>query len=55
MEKTIGLKASKVFCSMQPGDVKETWASTSKLKEWIDYSPKTSLKDGNPFFDSFGK
>ena len=31
---------------MQPGDVVETWASTLKLKEWIDYSPKTSLKDG---------
>ena len=55
LENTIGLKVSKEFCSMQPGDVKETWASTTKLKEWIEYSPKTSLKEGLELFVNWYK
>ena len=46
LEKTVGIKVTKEFCSMQAGEAVETWACTSKLKEWIDYSPKTSVEDG---------
>ena len=31
---------------MQPGDVEATFADTSKLEEWIDYKPRTSIKEG---------
>ena len=31
---------------MQPGDVKATYADTSKLEKAIDYKPKTSIKEG---------
>ena len=31
---------------MQLGDVKSTEASTSNLQEWINYKPKTNVKDG---------
>ena len=31
---------------MQAGDAVETWACTSKLKDWIDYSPKTAVQEG---------
>ena len=46
LEDATGIKAQKEFLDMQPGDVAETWASTKKLKNWIDYSPTTSIKDG---------
>ena len=28
------------------GDVKSTFADTSLLEDWINYKPKTSIKDG---------
>ena len=31
---------------MQQGDVVQTWANTSSLREWIGYSPNTSIEDG---------
>ena len=31
---------------MQKGDVSETFASTEKLKEWVNYSPSTSIEIG---------
>ena len=31
---------------MQMGDVPETWADTSLLKNLTDYSPQTNFKDG---------
>ena len=46
LEDAIGVKAKKEFMSMQPGDATETWASVSKLKDWIDYRPNTSIEDG---------
>ncbi len=46
LENTIGIKVTKEFCSIQAGDAVETWACTSKLKDWIDYSPKTSVQEG---------
>ena len=39
---------------MQLGDVESTYADTSKLKDWINYSPKTSVKEGvSNFVDWF--
>ena len=31
---------------MQPGDVKQTFADTKKLEEWINYKPNTTIKEG---------
>ena len=31
---------------MQNGDVRETYAETSKLESYINYKPKTSIKTG---------
>ena len=46
LEDKIGIKAQKEYLKMQDGDVVDTWASTKNLKDWIDYKPKTSVKDG---------
>ena len=31
---------------MQPGDVSSTSADTSKLEEWVDFKPNTSVGKG---------
>ena len=31
---------------MQPGDVKDTLCDNSNLKEWIGFSPNTSIENG---------
>ena len=46
IENYIGKKAKKEFLPMQPGDVKATFADTSKLERYINFKPKTSIKDG---------
>ena len=46
IENYIGKKAKKEFLPMQPGDVKATFADTSKLENYINFKPKTSIKDG---------
>ena len=46
LENKLSLKADKIFLDMQKGDVKETWADTSALKKWVDYSPSTSVEEG---------
>ena len=46
LEDKIGLKAKKEFYPMQPGDVVETYACTKALKNWINYSPSTSIEEG---------
>ena len=35
---------------MQPGDVQATFADTSELEKWINFKPKTTIKEG---IDSF--
>ena len=52
LEKALGLKAKKIFKPLQQGDVIETFASTNKLKDWINYKPKTSIENG---VDKFAK
>ncbi|MEO8665030.1 MAG: GDP-mannose 4,6-dehydratase, partial [Ignavibacteria bacterium] len=46
LEKKLGMPAVKVFKDMQPGDVKITYADSSKLAEFIDYKPATRIEDG---------
>ena len=46
LEDILEIKAIKIFQPMQPGDVKSTEADTSKLEVWINFKPKTNLRDG---------
>ena len=46
LEKEFGIEAIKDFQPIQPGDVQATFSSTQKLKEWINYSPETSIENG---------
>ena len=46
IEDCLKLKAQINFLPMQMGDVKETFADTSLLKEWIYYKPETTIKEG---------
>ena len=46
IELSLNLKAEKIYMPMQPGDVKQTFADTKKLEEWIDYKPNTTIKEG---------
>ena len=41
LEEVMGIEAIKEYLPMQPGDVKETAADTSRLEEWINFSPNT--------------
>ena len=50
VEKYTGKEAQKNYLPIQPGDVKITSADTSKLENWIDFKPNTSLEKG---IDSF--
>lgn len=50
LENALGVKATKEFLPMQPGDVPATHADTSKLKAWVDFAPQTSLKAGLTHF-----
>ena len=46
IENSIGRKSIKEFLPMQPGDVKSTYADTTNLESWINFKPKTSVKEG---------
>ena len=46
LETSLGVKAIKKMTPMQPGDVKSTYADINKIKDWINFSPKTSLTEG---------
>ena len=46
LEQALGREAIKEFKPMQPGDVLATFADTAQLQAWVEFSPKTSLKDG---------
>lgn len=50
LENCIGKKALLRMCPMQPGDVKTTYADTSKLEMLIHYKPKTNLEKGVAHF-----
>ena len=46
LEASLGVTAIKKMRPMQPGDVKSTFADIKKLKDWVNFSPKTSLNSG---------
>lgn len=46
MENAYGKKAEKIFLPMQPGDVYQTNADTSRLETEMGYKPHVSLHDG---------
>jgi UDP-glucuronate 4-epimerase len=50
IERITGKKARKVYETMQPGDVKDTWADTSLLKHDYGYAPETSVDAGMTAF-----
>lgn len=50
IETACGKKAIKEYCDIQPGDVMNTYADTSKLELAINYKPQTSIEDGMKFF-----
>jgi UDP-glucuronate 4-epimerase len=46
LENYLGVKANIEYRGLQPGDVITTHADTTKLFEYIGYSPKVSIEDG---------
>ena len=46
LEEELKISAIKELTPIQQGDVIETFADIEKLKNWINYTPKTSLKEG---------
>jgi len=48
IEKELGKKAIIDFKPLQPGDVKESLADIDKTEKKLNYSPKTSIKEGIP-------
>lgn len=55
LEENLGQTACKEFIGMQAGDVYETWADTTKLKEDYNYTPPTSLEEGVLLFAQWFK
>jgi UDP-glucuronate 4-epimerase len=46
LEKALGKKAELVLEAMQPGDVRETWADISRLRELTGFTPRVSIEGG---------
>jgi UDP-glucuronate 4-epimerase len=46
IESCLGMLASKVFLTMQPGDVPVTEADTAALEAWIGFKPNTPVQIG---------
>jgi len=46
MEQALGVTAEKIMLPMQPGDVYQTYADTSKLEAATGFRPNTPLSDG---------
>lgn len=46
LEKNFGKTVQKEFVDMQPGDVYQTWADTTHLKEDFGYHASTPLEEG---------
>jgi len=50
LEKACGKEAKKKFLSMQPGDVRASFADISRAQKMLDYEPKTQISEGIPRF-----
>ena len=46
IEDALGIKATRNYTPMQPGDVHATWACTRLLRELTGFVPDTNFKDG---------
>ncbi|MBP5625360.1 MAG: NAD-dependent epimerase [Bacteroidales bacterium] len=46
LERALGRKAEKILLPMQPGDVYQTYADTSKLERELGYKPRVMLREG---------
>lgn len=46
LERVLDVKANIEFLPMQPGDVPATYAETTRLREWVDFAPSTTLETG---------
>lgn len=55
LERALGSKAIKKFYPMQNGDVKRTFADTSKLSKTTNYKPNTDLSKGIHIFSKWFK
>ena len=50
LEKVLGEKAIIKKMKMQPGDVQETLCDSRNLRNWIGFSPDTSIEKGVEIF-----
>jgi UDP-glucuronate 4-epimerase len=60
IERISGRKAEKIYLEMQKGDVTDTWADTTRLREDYGYAPSTPIETGLTEFiewfkDYYGK
>ena len=55
LEDNLGIKADKNFIEIQKGDVQITSSDSSRIYEWIDFSPKTKIDDGIKKFTTWYK
>ena len=55
MEQALGRESVKDFRPMQPGDVVATAADTKALKEWVGFTPSTSIELGVSHFAKWFK
>ena len=46
LERVLGVKANIDFLPMQPGDVPATYADITRLRDWVDFAPSTTLEQG---------
>ncbi|HVO13163.1 MAG TPA: NAD-dependent epimerase/dehydratase family protein [Vicinamibacteria bacterium] len=50
IEKALGRKAEKQMVPLQPGDVLDTYADTTRSAARLGFQPKTSIEEGIPRF-----
>src|SRR5690606_13427223 len=46
LEDSFSMKAEKELLSLQPGDVPDTFADVSELRDAVGYEPSTSVREG---------
>jgi UDP-glucuronate 4-epimerase len=46
IEEALGKTAEKNFMPLQDGDVPATYADVDTLQKWVDFTPRTSVKEG---------
>ena len=55
LERELKYKFKKTYIKKQPGDVKNTFADTNKIRKIINYKSKVKLRDGVSRFISWYK